>query len=142
MTHIHQKTLRPNHLLSSLVLAFGIVLGSMGCSASASTAEGTVSVKNLHATLAQDKTTRVLDVRTLREYDAGHISGALNVPVKYLATDLEKMDAEKSQEIYVVSMEGARAAEAVAVLRAEGYTNVSQVDGGMNAWTAKGYSVN
>ncbi len=141
MIHIHQKTPRTNSLLSCVVLGLLIALGSVGCSASAGTDGGSITVKDLYQTLGQDKTSRVLDVRTLREYDSGHIAGAVNVPLKNLATRIDRVDADKSQTIYVVSGTDEQTAEAVALLEAEGYSRVSDVAGGMNAWSAKRYPV-
>ncbi len=141
MTHIRQKTCSPKHVLSSLLLGAAILVGSMGCAGADESAAGSVSVKELYTSLGQDKTSRVLDVRTLREYDTGHIASAVNVPLKKLGSRLDKVDAEKSQEIYVVAGTPESTVEAVKLLEAEGFTKITEVAGGMPAWSAKRYPV-
>lgn len=73
----------------------------------------------------------VLDVREDDEWRAGHIDGALHVP---LAQVQQRMgDLPVDQQVLVVCRVGARSSKATALLSAQGYDAVN-LAGGMLAW--------
>ena len=47
-------------------------------------------------TLPRDGSVQLLDVRTVREYENGHIDGALNIPVDELRERLGELDNDKA----------------------------------------------
>lgn len=75
----------------------------------------------------------LLDVREPAEWRAGHIPGALHIPLGSLQQRLGELDRE--QEIIVVCRSGNRSAHAVAALQAAGYHNTHNLSGGMMAWS-------
>jgi Zn-dependent hydrolases, including glyoxylases len=75
---------------------------------------------------------QVVDVRSASEYAAGHIPGALNLFVGTLADHLDELDRGKQLVIHCQS--GARAAIAQSVLAANGFKDVQNFSGGMEAW--------
>jgi|GEM_PF-337111 len=76
----------------------------------------------------------VLDVREPDEWAAGHIPGALHVPLWEVPS---RLDALPEQEIVVVCRTGGRSARAVAWLNRNGFEAVN-LDGGMAAWAEAG----
>jgi rhodanese-related sulfurtransferase len=82
----------------------------------------------------QDAT--VLDIRTADEYRKGHITGARNIPLANLKDQLASLDNAKDKPIIVVCFAGMSARGAAATLRKAGFSAVSVLGGGMNAWTA------
>ena len=63
----------------------------------------------------------IIDVREPQEYQAGHIEGALNIPIG----DLAKLpNIPKDTALILYCHTGTRANLAVNTLRANGYTNV------------------
>lgn len=78
----------------------------------------------------------VLDIRSEDDYRKGHITDARNVKLdqidKQPLTGLEK---QKDTPIIVVCQVGVTAQKAAAALAKQGYTQVSLLQGGMNAWT-------
>ena len=83
----------------------------------------------------------VLDVREPDEFKAGHIEGAVNIPIRALAKNLDKLPADKATPIAVVCKSGIRAAYATMTLKMLGYNNVKDVVGGMMAWEKEGLPV-
>ncbi|MDD3028958.1 MAG: rhodanese-like domain-containing protein [Alphaproteobacteria bacterium] len=73
-----------------------------------------------------------LDVRTQAEYNAGHIDGALLIPLDQLPS--RYAEVPKDQDVIVYCRSGRRSAEAVALLQDKGYTRVKGLDGGFLAW--------
>lgn len=75
--------------------------------------------------------TILVDVREQDEFTAGHIPGAVNVPLSGL--DKAELPWGKAVPIYVYCLAGTRSSRAVQYLQSQGYTNVTNI-GGINAW--------
>ncbi len=80
-----------------------------------------------------------LDVRTQAEYDQGHIAKSVLIPLDELPNRLSEVPRE--QDIVVVCKSGPRSKEGGAILLKAGYTRVSCLSGGLQAWTAAGYTL-
>lgn len=76
----------------------------------------------------------LLDVREQDEWDAGHVAGALHVPIGQV---IARLDELPEQRLYVLCRIGGRSAQVVQYLVAQGRDAVN-VDGGMYAWQAAG----
>lgn len=101
----------------------------------------TVAGKTLVAKQQSGENVFVLDVREPDEFKAGHIEGAVNVPIRTLAQSLNKLPADKATPIAVACKSGIRAAYGTMTLKLLGYTNVKDVVGGMLAWEKEGLPV-
>lgn len=75
---------------------------------------------------------RVVDVRTAAEYQAGHIPGAVNVPLSSFAETADTWDPAEPVALYCAT--GSRSAEAAQMLSARGFETVYDLSGGMVAW--------
>ena len=98
----------------------------------------TVSCQTLATKQNVGENVVVLDVREPDEFKAGHIEGAVNIPIRTLAKNLDKLPADKATPIAVVCKSGIRAAYATMTLKMLGYNNVKDVAGGMLAWEKEG----
>ena len=76
----------------------------------------------------------VLDVREDDEWAAGHIEGAVHIPLMDVPA---RMGDLPEGQILVVCKAGGRSAQAVAYLRHQGY-EVVNLAGGMLEWAAAG----
>lgn len=76
----------------------------------------------------------VIDVREVSEYEAGHIEGAVNIPIRTLAQNLDKVPSDMPVIVYCAS--GQRAGMATSVLRSLGYDNVRSFAAGWKGWSA------
>ena len=76
----------------------------------------------------------VLDVREGFEWDAGHIEGAVHVPLGELP---QRLDDVPDGQTLVVCKVGGRSGQAVSWLVQQGY-DVVNLDGGMLEWQAAG----
>lgn len=75
----------------------------------------------------------VLDIRSKKDFDAGHIVGALHMPYEKLATRMVELEKHKEKTIIVVCAMGQTAGAACGQLKKAGYT-VAKLSGGMASW--------
>ena len=75
----------------------------------------------------------LIDVRTPAEYAEGHIPGAVNIPLRTLADNLDQIPSDENVVVYCAS--GHRAGMATSTLRSLGYDNVKAFPGGWKAWS-------
>ena len=79
----------------------------------------------------------VLDVRETKEIaDNGYIAGSVNIPLRTLTKNLDKLPKDKAAPIITYCAVGYRGAIAMEALQLLGYTNVKSISGGFNAWKA------
>ena len=80
---------------------------------------------------------QILDVRTPGEYDGGHIKGALLADWNNKEEFNRRVAfVDKTKPVYVYCLAGGRSAAAAKKMRAEGYEQVYELIGGINAWKA------
>lgn len=80
-----------------------------------------------------------LDVRESDEYQYEHIANTVNAPLSRLPQTLSTLPKEK--EFFVLCQTGVRTAQAVTLMRANGFDRIMAVDGGLQAWKAAGFPV-
>lgn len=90
--------------------------------------------------LAKKGNVTVLDVRPNDEYEAGHISGALNVPLSDLQKHLKELPKNKEVVAYCRGPYCVLAYEAVEQLRKKGY-KVRRLEEGYPEWQSSGLPV-
>jgi rhodanese-related sulfurtransferase len=83
----------------------------------------------------------LLDVRQPEEYSALHAPEAKLIPLGELSARLQEIASYKDKPIVVMCRSGRRSAQAVAMLNEAGYTQVSNVKGGIVAWENDGLEV-
>ena len=139
-----QRTCRS--LLFSVVLALTVV-GCAPTTAAPATVAPTVAVQAPAATAPlpdtisvaeaaakRDAGVFILDVRTQDEWNQVHIPGANLIPLDQLGSRLNEVPKDK--EVVVVCHSGNRSKQGRDILKQAGYTQVTSMAGGMNAWQA------
>ena len=153
MTYARRRTLISLAAAASLALTIGL----SGCS-SDSTATETVAVAEVagpaaaveapdgpvrvgvdefRAVLA-DPDVAIVDVRTPEEFAAGHIEGAINIPVEYpdYIDRVSQLDPNVTYAVYCRS--GNRSQPAVAGMTSVGINAIYELESGTVGWTAEG----
>ena len=93
------------------------------------------------AKMADDKQNVILDVRTAKEFEAGHIAGAVNLDVT--APDFEQKAAalDKSKTYLVHCASGVRSERACKKMTQLDFPRLYNLPGGFKAWVAAGEPV-
>lgn len=82
---------------------------------------------------------QLIDVRTDAEFAQGAIEGAVHMPLHLLPLRVGEIARDKPVVFYCRT--GARSAQACMWLAGQGYTNLSNLAGGIMAWVRSGYPV-
>lgn len=84
--------------------------------------------------LRQEKDAQVIDVRTPAEYEAGHVPGAMNIPINSKDFDQKSKSLDKEKKHLVYCAIGGRSAKATARMQELGIKEIYDFTGGMRAW--------
>jgi rhodanese-related sulfurtransferase len=76
-----------------------------------------------------------LDVREPFEYESCHLEGAKLIPLGELQARMNELG--KDRETVVYCHVGVRITQAVALLRQAGFSNVRNLQGGIDAWSRR-----
>jgi rhodanese-related sulfurtransferase len=94
----------------------------------------TISVEELKARIDAGETLNLLDVREPGEHAEFNIGGIL-LPLGNIRTlEIDEIEGLKDQEVIVYCRSGNRSGQACLVLESAGFTNLTNLTGGMLAW--------
>ena len=79
----------------------------------------------------------MLDVRTKAEFDGGHVIDARHVPQDEIAQSAETLKKYRDKVVIACCESGMRSGAAARVLRAQGFTKVVNLRGGLQSWRAE-----
>jgi rhodanese-related sulfurtransferase len=98
-----------------------------------------IDVATLVDDLAAGKDAQIVDVREQDEWVAGHMSGAIHIPLGHLASRTRELDP--ARPVVLVCRSGNRSASATDLLLRSGFRDVKNLVGGMIAWVRAGQPV-
>ena len=83
----------------------------------------------------------VLDVRTLAEYQRGHLENSVLIPVQELQSRLQELEQYKNQDILLYCATGNRSTVAAKILIDAGFQRITNMRHGFAEWAGKNYPV-
>jgi len=126
-----------------IIVFLGLILGITGVCAWAGQDEqaSEISAQTLFARLGRVDAPVVIDVRSVLEYRAGHVPGAINVPHTEMKERLGELQGFRDRDIVLYCKSGRRAAIAEGILRDAGYHRLLHLRGDMDGWNGSGLPV-
>ena len=76
--------------------------------------------------------TILIDVRSKQEYDEYHIPGAILIPSYEIDSKVRNIVSDKQANIILYCQSGIRSKKALEVLKEQGYSNVYNLQGGLD----------
>lgn len=96
----------------------------------------------LRAQIADGTAPVILDVRSAREYAAGHIPGARHLPFwSALFAPASRIGASRDEPVIIYCGHGPRARMATAALRLRGFRDLRLLCGHMSRWRRQGLPI-
>ncbi|PKI17999.1 rhodanese-like domain-containing protein [Colwellia sp. 12G3] len=95
-----------------------------------------ISQSQLQQLMKNDSQVVVLDVRTVEEFEEGHIANAVNIPHKELEARLAELSGAKNTQVVIYCRSGRRAEVAKQVLVKNGFNQLDHLSGDFNEWTS------
>ncbi len=92
------------------------------------------SPAELQKQLNSPRPPQLIDVRTRMEWKESHIHGAPSVPINELKSRLDSLGLDPKRPVVAICRSAHRSIPAVRILKGKGYSNASQLTGGMLAW--------
>ena len=84
--------------------------------------------------IKQNEGAIIVDVRSLQEYNEGHLASAINIPYYEIKKKANSILKDKGQEIVVYCQEGVRSKQAYKVLKKLQYDKVYSLYRGLENW--------
>lgn len=78
---------------------------------------------------------QLIDVREPKEFEAGHILGARNIPYTQFRQRYKEIRPDKP--VYLYDQNGGRSSRAALFLKKKNYTLLFHLQGGFRTWTGK-----
>ena len=78
---------------------------------------------------------QLIDLREPKEFEAGHILGARNIPTTQFRTRYKEIRPDLP--VYLYCQNTGRSARAALQLKKKGYNQIYQLQGGFKTWTGK-----
>ncbi len=100
-----------------------------------------ISVQQLVEAIQAPEELAVLDPRDHNAYHAGHIFWAASLRPQNAESEAHKLVPRRSARIVVTDDGNGEGRELYGVLKQNGWTDISLLDGGTQAWIEKGYEV-
>jgi rhodanese-related sulfurtransferase len=97
------------------------------------------NVRLTHLINREDAT--VIDIREAREMSGTKLVGAIHIPFSQLKDRIGEVKADKSKPLVVYCARGQRALMAGGTLKAAGFTQLYNLNGGFKAWLDAGLPV-
>lgn len=81
----------------------------------------------------------LLDVRTVEEFESGHIRNSINIPHEILLSNIDLVSEYNDEQLVVYCRSGKRASLVIEVLKKHGFTNIVDIEGDILAWSQSNY---
>ena len=93
-----------------------------------------ISIEESKKLIKEGEVTLILDVRNEDEFAEGHLKNAIQIPVKELKENLSDIEKFKDELVLVYCRSGKRSAEAVDILKENGFKNLVHMKDGISKW--------
>lgn len=129
-----------NLLTTIVIIVLAVVSTTYYYLQSLNSSYGDISIEQARQLIESNPDLIIVDVRTPEEFATGYLKGAINLCVECDA-QLLLDNLDPNDEILLYCRTGRRSANALRILRENGYEKVYNMLGGITAWINSGYPI-
>ncbi|OUR64791.1 sulfurtransferase [Methylophaga sp. 42_25_T18] len=96
-----------------------------------------MTVTELRDYLATGVAPILIDVRETHELQHGMLEGAIHIPMQTVPAKMDEFDQDKTKPVVLICRSGKRSDQVGQYLEQNGFSDVINLVGGMNAWAAE-----
>lgn len=100
-----------------------------------------ITPQEVHDAVSDSHKHQLVDVRTLEEFNEGHLQNAQNICVTDADFEENISKLDKTQPIYLYCRSGKRSAKAAEILKGMGFKEIYDMEGGFLEWQSQGLKV-
>lgn len=93
-----------------------------------------ISIEESKKLINDGEVTLILDVRNEDEFTEGHLKNSIQIPVDELKESLGDIEKFKDELVLVYCKSGNRSADAMDILKENGFTNLVHMKDGISKW--------
>lgn len=121
-----------------ILLPFLAIILLLNSCANGQAQNSNLSPKEFAVKIEDNASAAIIDVRTPDEFAGGHLKNAQNIDWNSNDFDAQIQKIDKSKPVFVYCLSGGRSSSAAAKMRADGFKEVYEMNGGLMKWrTAK-----
>ncbi|AFJ02548.1 Rhodanese [Methylophaga frappieri] len=96
-----------------------------------------MSAQSLAPWLAEHEDAILIDVRETHELVNGMLDGAVHIPMNHIPGSIDELVAHKASPMVLICRSGYRSMQVGYFLEQAGFTDIINLEDGMNGWAAK-----
>ncbi len=124
--------------LSTVFILFAMLF-LMSCNDSGSTEIRVISPEEVNDAVYGGEPQQLVDVRTLEEFNNGHLANAQNICVTDDDFQKKLVDLDKNKPVYLYCRSGKRSAKAAKLMKELGFKEIYDMEGGYTSWEEHGF---
>ena len=123
----------------AIVLSLFFTLTFIGCKEKSTAREiRVISPQEIHDAVFDSQRHQLIDVRTLEEFNEGHVQNAQNICVTDADFKEKISKLDKNEPVYLYCRSGKRSAKASEILKEMGFKEIYDMEGGFLEWQGQG----
>jgi rhodanese-related sulfurtransferase len=91
-----------------------------------------ITIKELEEMIDKLENVILLDVRSIQEYEEGHLDNSINLPLHEIEVNAKDIIPDVNSIIIVYCQVGVRSKKAIEILKKKGYANLYHLENGLD----------
>ena len=123
------------------IFSIALLIVATGCTEDNNKGEIKLITVEEMQTLIDQKDVQLVDVRTVSEYDEGHLINSQNIDFNSPTFDQDITKLDKTKPVILYCKSGGRSSKCAKKLQKAGFIKIFDLEGGITQWKFKGLDI-
>lgn len=124
-----------------IIFSLALLIVATGCTEDSTKGEIKLITVEEMQTLIDQKDVQLVDVRTVLEYQEGHIRNSQNIDFNSPTFDQDISKLDKTKPVILYCKAGGRSSKCAKKLQKAGFIKIFDLEGGITQWKFKGLNI-